>query len=168
MTRQLQLSSTLHNMDEMEEDLTPPIAPTEAQLRSVEVLEVQEQRQPPAQVRPRYTMLDLFPPEGDQENDDSMFEPESSSSSEADAQDTRMIDGSHEDDNTGHVDAVDEEDGEDIDEDDEDAQDEEAAFDPAAMGLKEISNLASFTVSSYKPGCGVKELRDDDANQFWQ
>ncbi|KAI1149618.1 anaphase-promoting complex, subunit 10-domain-containing protein [Nemania diffusa] len=54
----------------------------------------------------------------------------------------------------------------------EDAEDEEEEeeqlFDASAVGLKEISNLASFTVSSYKPGCGVKELRDDDANQYWQ
>ncbi|KAI2624566.1 anaphase-promoting complex, subunit 10-domain-containing protein [Hypomontagnella submonticulosa] len=71
---------------------------------------------------------------------------------------------------------VDEEDVEQIEEDeeqangdeDEDIEDEEPAFDPSAVGLKEISNLASFTVSSYKPGCGVKELRDDDVNQFWQ
>ena len=47
-------------------------------------------------------------------------------------------------------------------------EDEEPPFDASAIGLKEISNLASFTVSSYKPGCGVKELRDDDVNQFWQ
>ncbi|KAI1269416.1 anaphase-promoting complex, subunit 10-domain-containing protein [Xylariaceae sp. FL1019] len=45
---------------------------------------------------------------------------------------------------------------------------EELPFDASAVGLKEISNLASFTVSSYKPGCGVKELRDDDVNQYWQ
>ncbi|KAI1768887.1 anaphase-promoting complex, subunit 10-domain-containing protein [Hypoxylon sp. FL1150] len=50
----------------------------------------------------------------------------------------------------------------------EDVQDVEPPFDPSAVGLKEISNLASFTVSSYKPGSGVKELRDDDINQFWQ
>ncbi|KAI0116263.1 anaphase-promoting complex, subunit 10-domain-containing protein [Nemania sp. FL0031] len=56
-------------------------------------------------------------------------------------------------------------DGEDAEEDEEE---EEPPFDPGAVGLKEISNLASFTVSSYKPGCGVKELRDDDANQYWQ
>ncbi|KAI0385504.1 anaphase-promoting complex, subunit 10-domain-containing protein [Hypomontagnella monticulosa] len=61
-----------------------------------------------------------------------------------------------------------EEDDEEQDEEDEDIQIEEPAFDPSAVGLKEISNLASFTVSSYKPGCGVKELRDDDVNQFWQ
>jgi hypothetical protein len=47
-------------------------------------------------------------------------------------------------------------------------EEEEPAFDPASVGLKEISNLASFTVSSYKPGCGIKELRDDDVTQFWQ
>ncbi|KAI1412283.1 anaphase-promoting complex, subunit 10-domain-containing protein [Hypoxylon sp. FL1857] len=54
------------------------------------------------------------------------------------------------------------------DEEDEEGQDEDVPFDASAVGLKEISNLASFTVSSYKPGCGVKELRDDDVNQFWQ
>ncbi len=54
-------------------------------------------------------------------------------------------------------------------ENDEEAHEgEEAPFDASAIGLKEISNLAGFTVSSYKPGCGVKELRDDDVNQFWQ
>ncbi|KAI1753044.1 anaphase-promoting complex, subunit 10-domain-containing protein [Xylaria castorea] len=50
----------------------------------------------------------------------------------------------------------------------EEEEEEEQPFDASAVGLKEISNLASFTVSSYKPGCGVKELRDDDANQYWQ
>ncbi|KAI1341790.1 APC10-domain-containing protein [Xylariaceae sp. FL0016] len=58
---------------------------------------------------------------------------------------------------------------EEVDEEEEgDQEEEEAPFDASAVGLKEISNLASFTVSSYKPGCGVKELRDDDVNQFWQ
>jgi hypothetical protein len=41
-------------------------------------------------------------------------------------------------------------------------------FDPAALGLKEIGNLASWTVSSSKPGCGVEALRDEDTNMFWQ
>ncbi|KAI6711471.1 hypothetical protein JHW43_006027 [Diplocarpon mali] len=41
-------------------------------------------------------------------------------------------------------------------------------FDPAALGLKEIGNLASWTVSSSKPGCGVDALRDDDTGLFWQ
>ncbi|KAI1652332.1 anaphase-promoting complex, subunit 10-domain-containing protein [Daldinia loculata] len=56
---------------------------------------------------------------------------------------------------------------EELDEEDE-GHNEDAAFDASLVGLKEISNLASFTVSSYKPGCGVKQLRDDDVNQFWQ
>lgn len=47
-------------------------------------------------------------------------------------------------------------------------EDDESSFDASATGLKEISNLACFTVSSYKPGCGVKELRSDDMNQYWQ
>jgi hypothetical protein len=41
-------------------------------------------------------------------------------------------------------------------------------FDPSALGLKEIGNLASWTVSSCKPGCGVEALRDDDTGLFWQ
>ncbi|KAG6041952.1 hypothetical protein E4U41_000067 [Claviceps citrina] len=40
--------------------------------------------------------------------------------------------------------------------------------DPADIGLKEISNLGRFTVSSHKPGCGVEELRSDDLKLFWQ
>ncbi|KAL3424162.1 anaphase-promoting complex subunit 10 [Phlyctema vagabunda] len=41
-------------------------------------------------------------------------------------------------------------------------------FDPTALGLKEIGNLASWTVSSCKPGCGVEALRDDNTDLFWQ
>ena len=41
-------------------------------------------------------------------------------------------------------------------------------FDPATVGLKEISNLGKFTVSSHKPGCGVDELRSDDLKMYWQ
>jgi hypothetical protein len=44
----------------------------------------------------------------------------------------------------------------------------EVPFDPTALGLKEIGNLASWTVSSCKPGCGVDALRDEDTNLFWQ
>ncbi|KAI5864062.1 anaphase-promoting complex, subunit 10-domain-containing protein [Durotheca rogersii] len=82
-------------------------------------------------------------------------------------------DGGYEDDRDvgvgGEVDEVEDDKGsEDEQEDEAGCNDDEPQFDPSAMGLKEISNLASFTVSSYKPGCGVKELRDDDANQFWQ
>ncbi|KAF2148304.1 galactose-binding like protein [Myriangium duriaei CBS 260.36] len=35
-------------------------------------------------------------------------------------------------------------------------------------GLKEISSLASWTVSSSKAGCGVAALRSPDNSQFWQ
>ncbi|KAH8677604.1 anaphase-promoting complex, subunit 10-domain-containing protein [Xylariales sp. PMI_506] len=70
-----------------------------------------------------------------------------------------------EDDNGGDGDVTGEED---IDEADAEEAEDGVVFNPSACGLKEISNLASFTVSSYKPGCGVKELRDDDINQFWQ
>jgi anaphase-promoting complex subunit 10 len=41
-------------------------------------------------------------------------------------------------------------------------------IDPATMGLKEISNLGKFTVSSHKPGSGVEELRSDDLKLYWQ
>ncbi|EON96747.1 putative anaphase-promoting complex subunit 10 protein [Phaeoacremonium minimum UCRPA7] len=41
-------------------------------------------------------------------------------------------------------------------------------FDPAALGLKEINNLARFRVSTYKPGNGVQELLSDDLDKYWQ
>lgn len=44
----------------------------------------------------------------------------------------------------------------------------ETPFDMTALGLKEIGNLASWTVSSCKPGCGVEALRDEDTTLFWQ
>jgi hypothetical protein len=48
------------------------------------------------------------------------------------------------------------------------AMDIDPPFDAKALGLKEIGNLASWTVSSCKPGCGVEALRDEDIQQFWQ
>ncbi|KAF2431532.1 APC10-domain-containing protein [Tothia fuscella] len=67
-------------------------------------------------------------------------------------------------------------------EEDEDVaeEDEEGVVDPAAQpdqqsmppapppGLKEISPLASWTVSSSKPGCGVAALRAPNTALFWQ
>ncbi|KAJ4269627.1 hypothetical protein NW762_001295 [Fusarium torreyae] len=50
----------------------------------------------------------------------------------------------------------------------EQVQDVAPLFDPATAGLKEISNLARFTVSSHKPGNGVEELKSDDLKLFWQ
>lgn len=37
-----------------------------------------------------------------------------------------------------------------------------------ALNLVDISNLAAWSVSSFKPGHGVKALQQDDANSFWQ
>ncbi|SPQ20637.1 61f954a1-d7b3-4cf4-a076-8e42b6d0d0bc [Thermothielavioides terrestris] len=41
-------------------------------------------------------------------------------------------------------------------------------FDPLALGLKEINNLAHFGVSSHRPGNGVAELLSDDLDKYWQ
>ncbi|KAL2131772.1 hypothetical protein VTI74DRAFT_4622 [Chaetomium olivicolor] len=41
-------------------------------------------------------------------------------------------------------------------------------FDPAALGLKEINNLAHFSVSSHRPGNGVAELLSEDLDKYWQ
>jgi anaphase-promoting complex subunit 10 len=67
--------------------------------------------------------------------------------------------------------SIDEDDMEDEEEDigDQDqALDVAPPFDPATAGLKEISNLARFTVSSHKPGNGVEQLKSDDLKHFWQ
>lgn len=57
-----------------------------------------------------------------------------------------------------------------VEEEEVDDDNEEAIHlvDPAAIGLKEISNLGRFTVSSHKPGNGVDELRNDDLKLYWQ
>ncbi|KAG5929849.1 hypothetical protein E4U42_004369 [Claviceps africana] len=54
------------------------------------------------------------------------------------------------------------------DDDDEEHEEVMHLIDPADIGLKEISNLGRFTVSSHKPGSGVEELRSDDLKLFWQ
>lgn len=59
-------------------------------------------------------------------------------------------------------------DDEDHDQDHDDDHDMTPLIDPATAGLKEISNLGKFTVSSHKPGNGVEELRSDDLKRFWQ
>ncbi|KAK6497501.1 anaphase promoting complex subunit doc1 [Arthrobotrys musiformis] len=62
-----------------------------------------------------------------------------------------------------------EEEEEDIEEEDIDGADishDQAT--PSLAGLKEIGHLASWTVSTSKPGCGVAELRSEDTNLFWQ
>ncbi|TDZ39633.1 Anaphase-promoting complex subunit 10 [Colletotrichum sidae] len=50
----------------------------------------------------------------------------------------------------------------------EQEQQEEPDFDPLAAGLKEISNLGKFTVSSHKQGNGVDQLRNDSLKTYWQ
>ncbi|KAK1249877.1 hypothetical protein MKX08_009880 [Trichoderma sp. CBMAI-0020] len=52
----------------------------------------------------------------------------------------------------------------------EEVQEEEplSIMDPAVFGLKEISNLGKFTVSSHKPGNGVEQLRSDELTSYWQ
>jgi anaphase-promoting complex subunit 10 len=86
------------------------------------------------------------------------------------------------DDDDSDLDGLDEgeegEEGEDeeeeLDEEEEDdlaSRSTDAAKTPAAEslhGLKEIGNLASWTVSTAKPGNGVEQLRDEDTSQFWQ
>ncbi|RFU78846.1 anaphase-promoting complex subunit 10 [Trichoderma arundinaceum] len=63
-------------------------------------------------------------------------------------------------------------DDENIDENGDDQVEEEQELlpmmDPAVFGLKEISNLGKFTVSSHKPGNGVEQLRSDDLASYWQ
>ncbi|CAI6097063.1 unnamed protein product [Clonostachys chloroleuca] len=61
-----------------------------------------------------------------------------------------------------------EEDVEDEEGDEDEDEDYVPLVDPATLGLKEISNLGKFTVSSHKQGNGVDELRSDDLGQYWQ
>ena len=53
-------------------------------------------------------------------------------------------------------------------EEEEELEDEGIMLDPHPPGLKEISNLGKFTVSTHKQDNGVEELRSDDLNKFWQ
>lgn len=63
---------------------------------------------------------------------------------------------------------MDEDDFDDGQEQDGSDQPQEPPFDPTALGLKEINNLAHFGVSSHKPGNGVTELLSDDTDKYWQ
>ncbi|KAF2194862.1 galactose-binding like protein [Zopfia rhizophila CBS 207.26] len=61
-------------------------------------------------------------------------------------------------------------------EDEEDEDDEEVPLGspthlteaPIPPNLREISTLASWTVSSSKPGCSIPQLRSPSTNLFWQ
>ncbi|KAK4455356.1 anaphase-promoting complex subunit 10 [Podospora aff. communis PSN243] len=76
--------------------------------------------------------------------------------------------GAHDDELMGEMmdDDVDEPDDHEPADDDEHLQG--PMFDPAAIGLREINNLAHFGVSSHKPGNGVDQLLSDDLDQYWQ
>ncbi|CAK7268040.1 hypothetical protein SEPCBS119000_002852 [Sporothrix epigloea] len=86
-----------------------------------------------------------------------------------------------EDEGDEHVDEEDEEDAdmhgpedgmdansEMADDEDDDNDDVGIPFDPVLLGLKEINNLAHFSVSSHKPGNGVDQLLHDDVATYWQ
>lgn len=162
----------------------PPNGPSSGDLEDVEVLEEGSGRDGQEAI-PRHFIrhfahnnqenggaVEFFPvplgtfdsSEGDDDNDDNMMD-----DSDVDTETIASgvdFDDDVEDENDEDADITGDEDG-DTGVDDP-GQEDEPPFDPASVGLKEISNLASFTVSSYKPGCGVKELRDDDAHLFWQ
>ncbi|OJJ34849.1 hypothetical protein ASPWEDRAFT_39951 [Aspergillus wentii DTO 134E9] len=53
-------------------------------------------------------------------------------------------------------------------EEDEMMQDREKSPSPLPSNLREISSLASWTVSTHKPGCGVSALRNPSPMQYWQ
>ncbi|GMM39070.1 anaphase promoting complex subunit [Saccharomycopsis crataegensis] len=74
-----------------------------------------------------------------------------------------------------------EDDDEEEEDDEEDEKDEEILSDAdmkeeyydrlrkiEAQGLVDIGNLALWTLSSYKPGCGLQELRADSPETYWQ
>ncbi|KAL7941617.1 anaphase-promoting complex, subunit 10 domain-containing protein [Trichoderma barbatum] len=63
---------------------------------------------------------------------------------------------------------VDENDDDNVDDQVEGEQEPLTMMDPVVFGLKEISNLGKFTVSSHKPGNGVEQLRSDDLTSYWQ
>ncbi|KAI9721248.1 MAG: hypothetical protein M1812_002409 [Candelaria pacifica] len=67
------------------------------------------------------------------------------------------------------ADGVEEEDMEDVEGGDLVENAETEIIEPFDVShLKEIGNLASWTVSTSKPGCGVEALRSEDSNLFWQ
>ncbi|KAJ5819247.1 hypothetical protein N7474_004838 [Penicillium riverlandense] len=79
-----------------------------------------------------------------------------------DIDDSEEIDGEEVEDMT-----ADQLDGEDEDADEE-MHDRETSPSPLPPNLREISSLASWTVSTSKPGCGVAALRHPSPSQYWQ
>ncbi|KAL1963595.1 hypothetical protein VTN77DRAFT_8040 [Rasamsonia byssochlamydoides] len=69
----------------------------------------------------------------------------------------------------GEVDADEEHDvEEEVEDEDEEMRDRNKSPSPLPPNLREISSLASWTVSTHKPGCGVAALRHPSPTQFWQ
>ncbi|OOQ87729.1 putative anaphase promoting complex subunit 10 (APC10) [Penicillium brasilianum] len=60
------------------------------------------------------------------------------------------------------------EDEEEHEDGDEEMQDRDRSPSPLPPNLREISSLASWTVSTSKPGCGVAALRHHSPAQYWQ
>ncbi|KAL3467499.1 galactose-binding domain-like protein [Aspergillus heterothallicus] len=56
----------------------------------------------------------------------------------------------------------------DVEDEDEMMHDRDKSPSPLPSDLREISSLASWTVSTHKPGCGVSALRNTDHTQYWQ
>lgn len=86
--------------------------------------------------------------------------------------DEELVEQYAEDDDELLGDAMTEELGEEMADDDQDIDSDDElqgpVFDPAALGLKEINNLAHFSVSSHRPGNGVAELLSEDLDKYWQ
>ncbi len=86
--------------------------------------------------------------------------------------DEELMEGLEEDEDELLGDAMAQDLGEEMgDHDDEPSESEDEldqAFNPAALGLKDINNLAHFGVSSHRPGNGVAELLSDDLDKYWQ
>ncbi|KAK2783813.1 anaphase promoting complex subunit doc1 [Onygenales sp. PD_12] len=61
-----------------------------------------------------------------------------------------------------------EEEEEELEEEEEEEEEEQQTSAPIPPNLREISSLASWTVSTHKPGCGIAALRHPSPTQFWQ
>ncbi|KAJ5288230.1 hypothetical protein N7478_003916 [Penicillium angulare] len=82
-----------------------------------------------------------------------------------------QVDPDNDHDETGDMegDEIDEDIMEDhLDEGDEEMHDRDKSPSPLPPNLREISSLASWTVSTSKPGCGVAALRHPSPQQYWQ
>jgi anaphase-promoting complex subunit 10 len=103
-------------------------------------------------------------------DDDEFLHPAGTALEPGEMSDEELVEEYGDDDDEELLDAVTGDLVEEIGEDEEDSDSDDAAseFDPAALGLKEINNLAHFGVSSHRPGNGVAELLSDDLDKYWQ